>query len=142
VAHEVLSYRYTDRGGAPAAAEALGLELRAVVKTLILEDADRQPLIVLMHGDREVSLKALARQLGTRSVRPCSPAVAERHSGYRVGGTSPLGTRRAMPICAERSITDLDAIAINAGARGWLVQLSPADLLEVLGEVTLVDAGG
>ena len=102
------------------------------MKTLVLQDERRRPLIVLMHGDREVSLKKLARALGSKSVEMCEPRVAERHSGYKVGGTSPFGTRHAMPIYVERSVLALDRIYVNGGARGFLVGLSPADLVGVL----------
>ena len=125
-------YRYEERGGTRLSAEALGVDEHAVVKTLVLEDERRRPLIVLMHGDCEVSLKKLARVLGSKSVEMCEPRVAERHSGYKVGGTSPFGTRHAMPIYAERSVLALDRIYVNGGARGFLVGLSPADLDRVL----------
>jgi Cys-tRNA(Pro) deacylase len=125
-------YRYEERGGTRLSAESLGVDEHAVVKTLVLQDERRRPLIVLMHGDREVSLKKLARALGSKSVEMCEPRVAERHSGYKVGGTSPFGTRHAMPIYVERSVLALDRIYVNGGARGFLVGLSPADLVGVL----------
>src|SRR5690349_4838483 len=103
-------YEYEERGGTAVSARELGVDEHAVVKTLIMEDDRKQPLIVLMHGDREVSTKNLARQLGAKSVAPCAPAVADRHSGYQVGGTSPFGTRKAMPVCMERTIADLPRI--------------------------------
>jgi len=117
----------------------LGVDEHIVIKTLIMEDDRKQPLIVLMHGDREVSTKNLARQIGAKAVSPCAPDVAQKHSGYLVGGTSPFGTRKSMPVYVERSIADLDRIYINGGARGFLVSLSPADLIRVLSP-TLVDA--
>jgi len=125
-------YDWEPRGGTRASAEALGVDEHAVVKTLIFEDDQRRPLCVLMHGDREVSAKNLARQLGVKSVAPCAPEVADRHSGYQVGGTSPFGLRRAMPIYLERTIADLPAIYINGGARGFLVELAPVELVRVL----------
>jgi Cys-tRNA(Pro) deacylase len=131
-------YTWEPRGGTAASAEHLGVDEHQVVKTLIFEDQGKQPLCVLMHGDREVSAKNLARQLGRKSVAPCAPDVADRHSGYQVGGTSPFGLRRRMPVCCEKSITDLPLIYINGGARGFLVGISPADLVRVL-EPVMVD---
>lgn len=125
-------YDWEPRGGTRASAEALGVDEHAVVKTLIFEDDRRQPLCVLMHGDREVSAKNLARQLGVKSVAPCAPEVADRHSGYQVGGTSPFGLRRAMPVYLERTIAELPVIYVNGGARGFLVELAPAELVRVL----------
>lgn len=132
-------YAWQPHGGTRASAEALGVDEHLVVKTLIFEDDRKQPLCVLMHGDREVSAKNLARQLGVKSVAPCAPQVADRHSGYQVGGTSPFGLRRAMPIYLERTIADLPRLYINGGARGFLVELAPADLVRVLAP-TIVDA--
>jgi Cys-tRNA(Pro) deacylase len=103
-----------------------------------MEDDAKRPMIVLMHGDREVSTKNLARALGVKSVQPCAPAVADRHSGYQVGGTSPFGTRRAMPVYLQRTIADLDYLYVNGGRRGYLVGMTPADLVRVL-KPTLVD---
>jgi Cys-tRNA(Pro) deacylase len=125
-------YAWEPRGGAAASAEHLGVDEHRVVKTLIFEDDARRPLCILMHGDRDVSSKGLARQIGTKSVAPCAPEVADRHSGYQVGGTSPFGLRRAMPVYCEKSIAELPLIYINGGARGFLVSLSPADLIRVL----------
>lgn len=133
-------YRYEDRGGTAVSSRALGVAEHAVIKTLVMEDDRRQPLIVLMHGDREVSTKNLARQTGRRSVNPCAPDVAQKHTGYLVGGTSPFGTRKAMPIYMERSIADLDRIYINGGARGFLVSLTPSELIRVLSP-ELVEVG-
>lgn len=132
-------YAWHPHGGTRASAEALGVDEHLVVKTLIFEDDRKQPLCVLMHGDREVSAKNLARQLGVKAVAPCAPQVADRHSGYQVGGTSPFGLRRAMPIFLERTIAELPRLYINGGARGFLVELAPADLVRVLAP-TLVDA--
>jgi Cys-tRNA(Pro) deacylase len=138
VAYTEHLYRYEERGGTRVSARELGVDEHAVVKTLVMEDGDQTPLVVLMHGDREVSVKALARLLGTKLVQPCKPEVANRHSGYQVGGTSPFGTRRAMPIYVERSILDLPTIYVNGGSRGFLVGLAPADLQRVL-QPTLVE---
>lgn len=119
------SYDYQPHGGALQSADALGLDPWAVVKTLIFEDQDARPLIVLMHGNRKVSAKQLARQIGAKAVQPCAPDVASRHSGYQVGGTSPFGTRHAMPVYMEASILELPQIAINGGLRGYLLGLAP-----------------
>jgi Cys-tRNA(Pro) deacylase len=131
-------YDWEPRGGTRASSEALGVDEHVVVKTLIFEDERKQPLCILMHGDREVSAKNLARQIGVKTVAPCTPEVADKHSGYQVGGTSPFGLRRAMPVYCERTITELPTIFINGGARGFLVELAPADLQKVLAP-TLVD---
>lgn len=125
-------YRYEERGGTAVSARQLGVDEHSVIKTLVMEDDSKKPLIVLMHGDREVSTKNLARQIGTRTVTPCAPDVAQRHSGYMVGGTSPFGTRKLMPIYMERTIADLERIYINGGRRGFLVSLAPSDLMRVL----------
>jgi len=132
-------YRYEERGGTRVSARELGVPEHAVVKTLVMEDEERAPLVVLMHGDREVSVKALARLIGRKSVQPCKPEVANRHSGYLVGGTSPFGTRKAMPVYMERSILELPVIYLNGGSRGFLVGVAPADAVRVL-QPTLVDA--
>ncbi len=132
VAYSEHPYRYEEHGGTRVSARELGVEEHAVVKTLVMEDEAGAPLVVLMHGDREVSTKALARQLGKRSVQICRPDVAQRHSGYLVGGTSPFGTRKPMPVCVERSILDLDRMYVNGGSRGFLVGIAPADLVRVL----------
>ena len=118
-------YDYVEHGGSAESARQLGLDEHMVVKTLVMQDQDARPLIVLMHGDRKVSTKNLARQIGAKSVEPCRPEVANRHSGYLVGGTSPFGTRKAMPVFIEESILALPRIAINGGRRGFLVQLDP-----------------
>jgi Cys-tRNA(Pro) deacylase len=131
-------YAWEARGGTRASAEHLGVDEHAVIKTLIFEDESRKPLCILMHGDREVSAKNLARQIGHKSVAPCAPEVADRHSGYQVGGTSPFGLKRAMPVYMEKSIASLPRIYINGGARGLLVDISPGDLQRVL-RPTLVD---
>jgi len=125
-------YVWEARGGTAASAQHLGVEEHVVVKTLIFEDEAKKPLCILMHGDREVSAKNLARHIGTKSVAPCAPEVADRHSGYQVGGTSPFGLKRAMPIYCESSVAELPRIYINGGARGFLVGITPADLVRVL----------
>ncbi len=139
VAFEPHLYTWEPRGGTAASAAALGVDEHAVIKTLIMETDTRAPLCILMHGDREVSTKALARALGVKTVAPCTPDVADRHSGYQVGGTSPFGLRRAMPIYVQRTILDLPRIWINGGARGFLVSLSPLAAQALLAPI-LVDA--
>ena len=131
-------YRYEDRGGTTVSARELGVDEHVVIKTLVMEDERKQPLIVLMHGDREVSTKNLARQIGVKAVTPCEPEVAQKHTGYLVGGTSPFGTRKTMPVYLERSIAELSEIYINGGRRGFLIKVAPADLIRVL-TPTLVD---
>jgi len=132
-------YEYEERGGTAVSARELGVPEHAVVKTLVMEDDAKKPLVVLMHGDREVSAKNLARFLGVKAIAPCEPAVADRHSGYQVGGTSPFGLKRAMPVYMQRTIADLPYLYINGGKRGYLVGMTPADLVRVLAP-TLVDA--
>ena len=131
-------YAYEERGGTEVSARELGVDEHAVIKTLIMEDDRKQPMIVLMHGDREVSTKNLARHLGVKAVSPCAPAVADRHSGYQVGGTSPFGTKRSMPVYMQATIAELPRVYINGGRRGYLVGLAPADAIRVL-KPTLVD---
>jgi Cys-tRNA(Pro) deacylase len=138
VTFEPHTYAWQPHGGTSASAQALGVDEHTVIKTLIFEDQSGTPLCILMHGDREVSTKQLARAVGAKSVGPCAPDVADRHSGYQVGGTSPFGLRRAMPVYAERTILDLPRIHINGGARGFLVAIDPRELVRVLG-VTPVD---
>ncbi|MCU0243887.1 MAG: Cys-tRNA(Pro) deacylase [Acidobacteria bacterium] len=125
-------YAYVERGGTAAFAAAAGVDEHAVVKTLVMEDDARRPLVVLMHGDREVSTKELARTLGVRSVHPCAPETAERHSGYQVGGTSPFGLRKPLPVYVEESVLALPAIYINGGKRGFIVGLDPKELVRLL----------
>ena len=125
-------YRYEERGGTKVSARELGVDEHAVVKTLVMEDEGGAPLIVLMHGDREVSLKGLARQLGKKTIEPCKPEVAQRHSGYMVGGTSPLGTRKAMPVYLERTLLDLPLVYVNGGSRGFLVGVDPKALARLV----------
>ena len=125
-------YEYVEHGGTAESARQLGLDEHCVIKTLVMQDQDAKPLIVLMHGDCTVSTKNLARQIGAKSVEPCKPEVANRHSGYLVGGTSPFGTRKQMPVYIEQSILDLPRIAINGGRRVFLVQLDPRVCVELL----------
>jgi Cys-tRNA(Pro) deacylase len=133
-------YAYQEHGGTEVSARELGVEEHAVVKTLIMEDERARPLVVLMHGDRKVSTKNLARQAGLKSVEPCKPEVANRHSGYLIGGTSPFATRKAMPVYVEKTVFGLPRIYINGGRRGFLVGIDPAELRRLL-PVTEVEAG-
>ncbi|HEY4374611.1 MAG TPA: Cys-tRNA(Pro) deacylase [Burkholderiales bacterium] len=126
-------YEYEEHGGTEVSARELGVDEHAVVKTLVMQDQDAKPLIVLMHGDCKVSTKNLARQAGVKSIEPCKPEVANRHSGYLVGGTSPFGTRKEMPVYAEKSIFNLEKIYINGGRRGFLVGIAPGEILRTLG---------
>lgn len=125
-------YDYEVRGGTAVSARALGVAEHAVVKTLIMQDEAARPCIVLMHGDREVSTKALARILGVKRIEPCKPEVAERHTGYRVGGTSPFGVRRRMTVYLEQSVLELPQIYINGGSRGFLVSIPPQAIVSLL----------
>jgi Cys-tRNA(Pro) deacylase len=125
-------YEYVEHGGTAVSARELGVDEHAVVKTLVMQDEDGEPLIVLMHGDRTVSTKNLARQVDRKRIEPCRPEAAQRHSGYLVGGTSPFGTRKAMPVFVERSVLDLPRIFINGGRRGYLVGLDPKVLTQFL----------
>jgi Cys-tRNA(Pro) deacylase len=126
-------YEYLEHGGAQHSAEVLVLDPFTVIKTLVMQDQDAKPLVVLMHGNRTVSTKNLARQIGAKSVEPCKPEVANRHSGYLVGGTSPFATRRAMPVYIESSILELPRIVINGGRRGYLVGIDPQVCVRLLG---------
>ena len=126
-------YRYENRGGTRVSARELGVPEHVVVKTLVMEDDRKEPLIVLMHGDREVSTKALARAIGAKVVTPCRPEIAERHTSYMVGGTSPFGTRKHLPVYVERTILDLETVYVNGGRRGFLVALAPSAFVDVLG---------
>jgi len=125
-------YDYVEHGGTAESSRQLGVDEHSVVKTLVMQDEDTKPLIILMHGDREVSLKNLARQIGAKRVEPSKPEVAERHTGYRVGGTSPFGTRKALGIFVERSVLSLPLIYINGGRRGYLVGIDPRVLVDLL----------
>ena len=140
VAYTEHHYRYEEHGGTRVSARELGVDEHAVVKTLVMEDDRKRPLVVLMHGDREVSAKALARRIGVKSVSMCSPEAAHRHSGYLVGGTSPFGTRKPMPVYMEKSILELPRIYVNGGSRGFLVGLAPQEAVRVLAPV-LVEVG-
>lgn len=133
-------YEYEEHGGTRVSARELGVDEHAVVKTLVMEDEAKAPLLVLMHGDRTVSTKNLARQTGRKSIQPCRPDVAQRHTGYMVGGTSPFGTRKAMPVCVEKSVLDLPRIYINGGRRGYLVGVNP-QVLAALFDVAVVEVG-
>jgi Cys-tRNA(Pro) deacylase len=126
-------YEYVEHGGTAESARQLGVDEHRVIKTLVMEDENAKPLIVLMHGDRKVSTKNLARQIGAKRVEPCKPEVANRHSGYLVGGTSPFGTKKTMPVYVESTILELDEIWLNGGRRGYLVSLAPAVLVSLLG---------
>lgn len=126
-------YDYVEHGGTAESSRQLGVEEHAVVKTLVMQDEKAEPLVVLMHGDRTVSLKELARQIPCKKVEPCKPDVAQRHSGYQVGGTSPFGLRKPMPVFVEASVLALEKICINGGRRGYLVGLDPRVLVDLLG---------
>jgi Cys-tRNA(Pro) deacylase len=132
IAHSNHLYQYEEHGGTRVSARELNVAEHAVVKTLVMEDEVRKPLIVLMHGDRKVSTKELARQIGVKKVEACTPEVAQRHTGYLVGGTSPFGTKKPLPLFMEKSILDLPLIYINGGRRGYLVGVHPHDILQVL----------
>ena len=138
VAFTAHTYPYEEKGGTAASSRHLSVPEHQVIKTLVMEDDAREPLIVLMHGDKQVSTKSLARVRGVKTIAPCKPEVADKHSGYQVGGTSPFGTKRAMPVYVERSILDLDRVWINGGRRGFLVSLDPKEIARVL-DVTIVD---
>jgi len=137
VQFEPCFYDYEDRGGTAVSSRELGVSEHAVVKTLVMQDENKKPMIVLMHGDREVSTKQLARELGVKTVSSCDPATADRHSGYQVGGTSPFGTRKPMPVYMQKSIADLEVIYINGGKRGFLVKIAPADAIRLLNPTLL-----
>ena len=130
-------YDYVEHGGTEESSRQLGVPEHEVIKTLVMQDDRAQPLIVLMHGDRQVSTKNLARQIGAKSVEPCKPDVAQRHSGYPVGGTSPFATKKAMPVYVEETVLSLPAVFINGGRRGYLVGLAPTVLVELLGARTV-----
>ncbi|WP_338860664.1 Cys-tRNA(Pro) deacylase [Mycetohabitans rhizoxinica] len=136
------SYDYVEHGGTAESARQLGVEEHCVIKTLVMEDEHAKPLIVLMHGDRTVSTKNLARQIGAKRIEPCRPDVANRHSGYLVGGTSPFGTRKPLPVYVERTILSLERIYLNGGRRGYLVSLAPAVLTALLAATPVDCASG
>ena len=133
-------YSYEERGGTAVSARELQICEQQVIKTLVMEDEHGSPLLILMHGDREVSTKALARIIGVKTINPCSTDTAQKHTGYQVGGTSPFATRKPLPVYMERTIQDLEKIYINGGKRGFLVGLSPQDLIAILSP-TLVEVG-
>jgi Cys-tRNA(Pro) deacylase len=135
VAYTEHPYDYEEKGGTAVSARELGVDEHCVVKTLVMEDDRKRPLIVLMHGDRQVSTKELARAIGSKTVAPCSPETATRHSGYLVGGTSPFGTRHPMPVYMEETILELPKIYVNGGRRGFLVGMSPGDVVRLLSPV-------
>lgn len=137
VAYSEHFYEYVERGGTAVSSDALGVPEHEVVKTLVMEDETGAPLIVLMHGDRMVSTKNLARQAGRKRIEPCKPEAAQRHTGYQVGGTSPFGTRKRLPVYLERSILDLESVYINGGRRGFLVRLAPQEIVRVLAPTTV-----
>jgi len=126
------SYQYEEKGGTKVSALKLGVDEHCVIKTLIMEDENAQPLVILMHGDKEVSTKSLARSIGAKSIVPCRPEIAQKHTGYKVGGTSPFGTRKTLPIYMEKTILDLQAIFINAGSRGLLARMQPSEVVRIL----------
>ncbi len=128
-------YEYQDRGGTEVSARSLGVDEHSVVKTLIMEDDTKRALVVLMHGDKQVSTKELARVIGVKTIAACSPETANRHTGYMVGGTSPFGTRKSLPVYMERSILELARIYINGGKRGYLVGMDPKDVARLLNPV-------
>lgn len=132
VAHSNHFYEYEEQGGTRTSARELNVDEHAVVKTLVMEDEAGKPLIVLMHGDRKVSTKNLARQIGVKRVSPCKPEAAQRHTGYMVGGTSPFGTKKPLPVYIEKTILDLPLIYINGGRRGFLVGVQPHEIMRVL----------
>ncbi|NUN04990.1 MAG: Cys-tRNA(Pro) deacylase [Bdellovibrio sp.] len=133
-------FNYEEKGGTAVSSRELGVAEHSVIKTLIMEKDDKEPLIILMHGDLQVSTKQLARDLGVKTISPCKPEVADRHSGYQVGGTSPFGTRKKMPVYMEKTILYLDVIYINGGRRGYLVSVSPRDVQRIL-QPQLVSVG-
>jgi Cys-tRNA(Pro) deacylase len=133
-------FPYEEKGGTAHSSKTLGVPEHSVIKTLIMESDSKEPMIILMHGDMQVSTKSLARTLGVKSISPCKPEVADRHSGYQIGGTSPFGTKRKMPVYIEKSILDLDLIYINGGKRGYLVSINPKELTRLL-QPTPVEVG-
>jgi Cys-tRNA(Pro) deacylase len=125
-------YDYVEKGGTKHSSEELGVDMHMVIKTIILEDESRTPIVVLMHGDKEISLKQLARDINAKTLKPCDPDTANKHTGYLVGGTSPFGTKRTMKVYIEKTIKDLPEIYINGGKRGFLVSIDPAEVVRIL----------
>jgi Cys-tRNA(Pro) deacylase len=140
IVFDVRPYRYEEHGGTRVSALELEVDEHVIIKTLVMEDEKKKPLIVLMHGDRQVSTKSLARTLGVKSITPCDPNTAQKHTGYKVGGTSPFGTRKSLRIYMEESIVSLPKILINAGSRGLLAEMSPSDLIRILNPVMVTVA--
>lgn len=140
VEFEDFTYAYEDKGGTAVSSRELGVNEHYIIKTLVMEDEHKKPLIVLMHGDRQVSTKKLARLIGVKSISPCSPETANKHTGYLVGGTSPFATRRALPVYMEKTIAELSRIYINGGKRGYVVSLDPREVIRIL-KPTLVQVG-
>lgn len=132
VEFEARPYDYVEHGGTTRSAEQLGVDEHRVIKTIVLEDERSRPLLVLMHGDRRISTKRVANLVSAKSIRPCDPATVTKHTGYLVGGTSPFGTRTALPVYMQRTLLSLDRVVINGGKRGFLVELSPGDIVRVL----------
>ena len=137
IGFSVRPYKYEENGGTAVAAKELNVDEHLVIKTLVMEDGNGNPFLILMHGDKKVSTKALARALGVKTVRPCDPQVAHKHTGYFVGGTSPFGTKKPLKTCVEETIIDLKKIFINAGKKGLLAEISPSDLLKVLKPISV-----
>ncbi|MGB9731258.1 MULTISPECIES: Cys-tRNA(Pro) deacylase [Calditerrivibrio] len=133
-------YEYEEKGGTRASSMKLGVDEHTVIKTIVMEDETKKPLIVLMHGDMEISTKNLARFLGVKTINPCTPEVAQKHTGYLVGGTSPFGTKKQLPIFMEKTILDLEKIFINGGKRGFLISINPQIIVDIL-KPTLVEVG-
>jgi Cys-tRNA(Pro) deacylase len=140
VDHSSHLYSYEEKGGTTVSARELGVDEHQVIKTLVMEDEQRKPLIILMHGDQEVSTKELARNVGVKTISPCNPETALKHTGYQIGGTSPFATRKAIPVYIEKTITTLPRIYINGGKRGFLVSLTPQSVIDLL-QPTMVDVG-
>ena len=137
IGFSIRPYKYEENGGTAVAAKELNVDEHLVIKTLVMEDGNGNPFLILMHGDKKVSTKALARALGVKTVRPCGPQVAHKHTGYFVGGTSPFGTKKPLKTCVEETIIDLKKIFINAGKKGLLAEISPSDLLKVLKPISV-----
>ena len=140
VDHSSHLYSYEEKGGTTVSARELGVDEHQVIKTLVMEDEQRKPLIILMHGDQEVSTKELARSVGVKTISPCNPETALKHTGYQIGGTSPFATRKAIPVYIEKTITTLPRIYINGGKRGFLVSLTPQSVMDLL-QPTVVEVG-
>ena len=138
--YQVHTYDYVEKGGTAVSSAELGFDEHLVIKTLIMEDEGKRPLVILMHGDKQVSVKNLARQIGAKSVKPCNPQIAQKHSGYKTGGTSPFGTKKTLPVYCEESILSLEKILINGGGQGLLVEIEAEALAQVLNIKTVTVA--